>query len=137
MGIFLWANDNQIIYQTIGVGFFQINLDGTGLTPINLILPLDVLGAIGLEVSEQSVTLVTCDFTISPADTPALLSAIATANTTPEPDTICLEAGTYTLDAPITSDITLHGLGAGAEIIGSLQVSGAGRLTLRNVTVTP
>jgi dipeptidyl aminopeptidase/acylaminoacyl peptidase len=66
-------------------------------------------------------------------DTPALLSAIASANGTPEADTICLEAATYTLDAPITSAITLVGLGAGAEIRGTLRVSGAGRLTLRNV----
>jgi pectate lyase len=70
-------------------------------------------------------------------DIPALLTAITSANGTPETDTICLEAGTYTLDAPITSAMTLVGLGAGAEIIGSLQVSGAGRLTLRNVTVNP
>jgi WD40 repeat protein len=80
---------------------------------------------------------ITCHLTIPATDTRALLTAIISANTTPESDTFCLEAGTYTLDAPITSDITLHGLGAGAEIIGSLQVSGAGRLTLRNVTVTP
>jgi WD40 repeat protein len=79
----------------------------------------------------------TCSLTIPAADTPALLSAITSANGAPETDTICLEAGTYTLDAPITSDITLVGLGAGAEIIGSLQVSGAGRITLRNVTVNP
>jgi WD40 repeat protein len=78
-----------------------------------------------------------CSTTILASDTPALLSAITSANVTPEADTICLEAGTYTLDAPITSDITLVGLGAGAEIIGTLQVSGAGRLTLRNVTVNP
>jgi WD40 repeat protein len=80
-------------------------------------------------------SLIACTTTVP--DTPALLSAIASANATPEPDTICLEAGTYTLDAPITSEITLVGLGAGAEISGSLQVSGAGRLTLRNVTVNP
>jgi WD40 repeat protein len=77
--------------------------------------------------------LISCTATIPVADTPSLLAAITSANTTPEPDTICLEAGTYTLDAPITSEITLVGLGAGAEISGTLQVSGAGRLTLRNV----
>jgi hypothetical protein len=47
------------------------------------------------------------------------------------------EPGTYTHDMPITSEITLVGLGAGAEISGSLQVSGTGRLTLRNGSVTP
>jgi WD40 repeat protein len=91
-----------------------------------------------------------CSLTIPAADTSALLTAITSANGTPEADTICLEAGTYTLTTShnsgsdganglpvITSDITLHGLGAGAEIIGSLHVSGAGRLTLRNVSVTP
>jgi hypothetical protein len=83
------------------------------------------------------VPAINCSSTIPVTDTPALLTAIISSNTTPESDTICLEAGIYTLDAPITSDITLVGLGAGAEIIGSLQVSGAGRLTLRNVTVTP
>jgi hypothetical protein len=88
-----------------------------------------------LTINFTVVNPIVCTSTV--LDTPALLSAITSANATPEADTICLEAGTYTLDAPITSDITLVGLGAGAEISGSLQVSGAGRLTLRNVSVTP
>jgi hypothetical protein len=79
----------------------------------------------------------TCDIRISSSTVSSLQIAITSANGTPEPDTICLEGGTYTLDTPITSDITLVGLGAGAEISGSLQVSGAGRLTLRNMSVNP
>jgi pectate lyase len=100
------------------------NPDGTQL----------VYGGISTNGQDAQIVIVPapsiCSATVP--DTPALLSAIASANTT-----ICLEAGIYTLDAPITSAMTLVGLGAGAEIIGSLQVSGAGRLTLRNVSVTP
>jgi WD40 repeat protein len=91
------------------------------------------------EINSISVTEIvsTCPTAIPATDTLTLLSAIASANATPEADTICLEAGTYTLDAPITSDIMLHGLGTGAEISGTLHISGAGQLTLRNVTVNP
>jgi hypothetical protein len=38
-----------------------------------------------------------CTIIIATGDTASLISAITSANTTPEPDTICLKGGTYTL----------------------------------------
>jgi hypothetical protein len=111
--------------------------------------PLDnqVNQIIAWETDTQSVV---CDINISTNGVQALVNAITNANSSSISQILCLEAGTYTLTASnnsasdganglpvITSDITLHGLGTGAEIIGSLQVSGAGRLTLRNVSVNP
>jgi hypothetical protein len=68
-------------------------------------------------VIEDVPDVVSCDST--PTDTPMLISAIDTANGTPEPDTICLaEGGTYTFTAAygcsnalpkITSEITIEG----------------------------
>jgi WD40 repeat protein len=56
------------------------------------------------------VTPSTCNpsFTIADGDTTALISAITTANGTPEPDTICLaEGGTYTFTAAYGSSNAL------------------------------
>lgn len=96
-----------------------------------------------------------CSFTITAGDDTALISAINAANANPDPDTICLAAGsTYTLTAhhnttfganglpPITTDITLVGNGATiardatAPPFRLLLVSATGALTLDDVTLT-
>jgi WD40 repeat protein len=99
-------------------------------------------------------TTPTCDpaFTIADGDTTALISAITTANGTPEADTICLaESGTYTFTAaysgsnalpPITSEITFDGNNAtltrdvAAPEFRLIQVESAGTLTLNDLTLS-
>jgi hypothetical protein len=96
-------------------------------------------------------------------DVPCLIAAIDVANANPDPDTINLEAGTYTLSTPagggpfepnglpvISSPITIQGAGAGATIVHRdaaldlqvpvlifrvLQVSLSGTLTLDSLSV--
>jgi WD40 repeat protein len=146
-----WSSDDQYVFTGTLNGFINVWNASTGeyinsIQDDSEIFALDLLDNTtfvfaGNPISGQVVETIPipplCNTTILTASTSNLISEIENANILGLPHTICLEAGTYTLDAPITSDITLHGLGAGAEISGSLQVSGAGRLTLRNVTVTP
>jgi hypothetical protein len=122
--------NSTLIPNPLGWARFSPNGENLAIQAGNQLHIIDILPLLLTET-------VLCDIFVVPNNSTAFITAITSANGTPETDTICLEAGTYTLDAPITSDITLHGLGAGAEIIGSLQVSGAGRLTLRNVSVNP
>jgi hypothetical protein len=148
------AADVQIWNSSTGsyLGKVADNSYATDFNPINQ----DIVYTDNLDplypsfIIPLSDILPSCDITIPATDTTSLISAIITGNSAGSPYRICLSNSTYTLttsnnsasDGPnglpvITSDITLHGLGAGAEIIGSLQVSGAGRLTLRNVSVNP
>ena len=104
---------------TLGVGTHTITLtvtDDDGATDTD-----DVI--ITVEVPS-----ITCTTTITVGDISSLISAINNANDNSIADTICLEAGTFTLNAvdnstdgpnglpSITSEMTLVGLGAGATI---------------------
>ena len=97
-----------------------------------------------------------CAITIAAGDVPGLVSAINAANANPDPDTLCLAAGTFTLTAvdntghgpnglpSITSAITLRGLGSGATLTRDpaaptfriLHVQSSSSLTLDNLTLT-
>jgi hypothetical protein len=110
------------------------NVEVIAWNPVTSELAIGEITATG-EISVIANPTNSCGTTIPSGDSLGLVNSITSANSLGTPQTLCLEAGTYTLDAPITSAITLVGLGAGAEIIGTLQVSGAGRLTLRNVSV--
>jgi hypothetical protein len=102
-------------------------------------------------------------FNCPAGDVPCLIAAINTANANPDPDTINLEAGTYTLSASasggpfepnglpvISSPIMLQGAGAAATIVQRdpaldlqvpvpifrvLQVSLSGALKLDSLTI--
>jgi hypothetical protein len=101
--------------------------------------------------------LPSCDITIPATDTTSLISAIITGNSAGSPYRICLSNSTYTLTTSnnsgsdgangvpvITSDITLHGLGAGATILRDsaapafriLKVDTGARLVLENLTIS-
>jgi WD40 repeat protein len=106
-----------------------------------------------LEIVSAPGSTPTCDpvFTIADGDTAALISAITTANGTPEADTICLaENGTYTFTAAygsstalpqITSDITIEGNNATLTRSGAapnfrlIQIESTGTLTLNDLTL--
>jgi WD40 repeat protein len=134
-----WTSNSLIDQSIVETPVFgaAFNSDGSGLFYIDN------------NQNIQSVeTSVECDTKVALNDVTELVISITNANTLGTPQTLCLQ-GTYTLTTSnntsdganglpvITSEIMLVGLGAGAEISGSLQVSGAGLLTLRNVTVTP
>jgi WD40 repeat protein len=99
---------------------------------------------------------VVCNATVPASNVTGLNTAVTNANTLGTPQTICLEAGTYTLTAAhnspsdganglpvITGNITLYGLGNGATITRSsdapsfriAKVETGGRLVLHNITV--
>src|SRR6266481_6036330 len=97
-------------------------------------------------------------FNISSGDVTGLIAAINTANSTPQPDTINLAPGAYTLTSidhttngaepsglpSITSDITINGEDAATTIIERdpgapgfriLPVAVSGKLTLNRLTI--
>jgi hypothetical protein len=96
-------------------------------------------------------------YTCPAGDVACLIAALHTANSTPEPDTIQLAVGTYTLTAPdketsdglnglpvVTGQLTITGVTAesstiewapGAPAFRLLQVSTSGALTLANTTL--
>jgi hypothetical protein len=99
-------------------------------------------------------TTPTCDpsFTIANGDIATLISAIESANGTPEPDTICLaNNGNYVLNSDlgnntglplITSDITIEGNNATltrdvvAPNFRLIQIESTGMLTLNDLTLS-
>jgi WD40 repeat protein len=116
-GIYLWDANTGEIMERIDPGAppnaVALSPDGTQLA---------YAGVDGtFQVAPVPSGTPNCDppFTIANDDTAALISAITTANGTPEPDTICLaENGTYTFTAAysssnalpkITSEITIEG----------------------------
>ncbi|KAB2892694.1 MAG: hypothetical protein F9K28_11315, partial [Bacteroidetes bacterium] len=90
--------------------------------------------------------------TLQVATSGELITAISTANSTPELDTICLtDNATYTFTTAhiplnalpaITSEITIIGNGAtltrqaGSPLFGFFEVSAGGNLTLENLTLS-
>ncbi|KAB2892924.1 MAG: WD40 repeat domain-containing protein, partial [Bacteroidetes bacterium] len=103
----------------------------------------------GNHIVSLPIGTVACTF--SPANSTDLLTAIADANGTPEPDTICLiDSATYTFTTAhiplnalpaITSEITIIGNGAtlsrqaGSPLFGFFEVNTGGSLTLDNLTL--
>src|SRR5262249_36414732 len=93
-------------------------------------------------------------FNIAAGDVPGLIAAVNAANTTAEPDTINLAAGTYTLITPqadqtglpeITTDIQIVGAGSGTTVLTRnsgnpifrlIKVASTGRLRLEGLTVS-
>jgi WD40 repeat protein len=94
-----------------------------GFNPINQdLIYVDYINLSSLIITPISEVL--CDTTIVSSNISALNTAISTANALGTPQTICLEAGTYTLTA------------AGTSLFRIAKVNTGGRLVLNNITVS-
>jgi Anaphase-promoting complex subunit 4 WD40 domain len=139
--------DNTIKIWNVGDGTYFESITTSGFVQS---LAWSPDGKILLYVDDTEIVLLDgttvspCEpeFIIANGDTTALITAITTANSTPEPDTICLaEGGTYTFTSAyasstalpaITSDITIEGNGAsmtrsGTNLFRFFKVNSTGR----------
>jgi WD40 repeat protein len=156
--------DGEIVSYVWAIDEVEI---ATGVNPIVAldvgvhVITLTVIDDDGASDSDQvTITVetpaVTCDTTITAGDVTGLKAAITSANGAGSAQTICLEAGTFTLtsvdhtsDGPnglpsITGNVTLHGLDDGATITRDVsaplfriaRVHSSGQLKLSNITIS-
>lgn len=143
----------QIWSATTGLTVCSYEAD-RAIHSVQMLADGSIIFASGNTVETLVISSVQCTLTVAAGDTAGLISAIEAANAIPDPDTICLAAGsTYTLTAahntqsganglpPITTDITIVGNGAtitrdpAAPPFRLLLVTATGALTLEDVTL--
>ncbi|MFM8899395.1 MAG: choice-of-anchor Q domain-containing protein [Burkholderiales bacterium] len=103
-----------------------------GATATHLTRKKSWLGLAALVVLAWAMPARAAVFNVAAGDSYGLIQAIALANTTPEPDTINLAAGTYTLTSAAETSV-LNGANGLPKIVGEVVINGNGAIIERDV----